>query len=183
MDIPGWQSLVDRYYPAGSPLRDIYLRHCGDVARKALEIARAAGSMLDPRDIEGAAMIHDIGIVATDAPSIHCHGKLPYICHGIEGARMLRSDGAPERWARLAETHTGSGLTADEIEAQELPLPRRDFLPETELEQLICLADKFFSKGGSGDEKSFERARESVARHGEASASRFDAMAHRFGLA
>lgn len=177
-----WQSLINRYYPVGSPLRDIYLRHCGDVARKALEIAHAAGLTLDPREIEAAAMIHDIGIVATDAPSIHCHGELPYICHGVEGARMLRAAGAPESWARVAETHTGSGLTAAEIEAQQLPIPRVDFLPVTELEQLICLADKFYSKGGSGEEKSFERARQSVARHGEAAASRFDAMAHTFGL-
>ncbi len=38
-----YNSIIDRYYPAGTPLRDIYIRHCRAVAQKALEIADRAG--------------------------------------------------------------------------------------------------------------------------------------------
>lgn len=179
-DSPLWQRLVDRYYPAGSPLRDIYMGHSESVARKALELARRSAPELDPAKVEAAAMVHDIGIFLTDAPSIECRGSEPYIRHGILGAALLRREGAPESWARVAERHTGAGMTAAEIEAQGLPLPHVDLLPQTRLERLVCYADKFFSKSGDRREKSFEAARRSVSRHGEASARRFDALAAEF---
>ena len=46
--------------------------------------------------------------------------------------------------------------------------------PETLEEQLICFADKFFSKTKLGQEKSLEKARKSVARYGEESGKQFD---------
>ncbi len=118
-----YQSIIDKYYPAASKLRDIYLRHCRSVADEALAVARRKKLPLNESDIIGAAMTHDIGICRTDASGIECHGELPYICHGIAGAGILRKEGAPEEWARVAERHTGSGLTADEIAASALPLP------------------------------------------------------------
>ena len=56
-----YQRIIDRHYPEGSPLRDIYLRHCRQVADKALSIARAKALTLPPGEIEAAAMLHDIG--------------------------------------------------------------------------------------------------------------------------
>lgn len=176
-----WQQIVDRHYPAGSPLRDIYLSHCRAVARKALDIARRRCLDLDPALIEGAAMTHDIGIYLTDAPGIHCHGTLPYICHSTAGAALLRREGAPEEWARVAERHTGSGLTAAEIRRSGMPLPEVDLLPQTELERLICYADKFFSKGsGSADPKPIDRIRHSMAKFGPGPAARFEALVDEF---
>ena len=84
-----YQRIIDKYYPAGSPLRDIYMRHCRSVANLALDIARRKGLDLSPADIEAAAMLHDIGIVRTDAPGIHCHGSEPYLAHGRIGADLL----------------------------------------------------------------------------------------------
>lgn len=69
-----YKKIIDLYYPADTPLRDIYLRHCRQVADEALEIARRKHLPLDPLMIEGAAMTHDIGIFTTDAPGIECHG-------------------------------------------------------------------------------------------------------------
>ena len=126
-----YQSLIDRYYPAGSPLRDIYMRHCRSVADEALTIARRKNLPLPEAMTEGAAMTHDIGIFLTSAPSIECRGTEPYIRHGILGAALLRREGAPEEWARVAERHTGAGLTAAEIASQHLPLPHEDLVPET----------------------------------------------------
>ena len=47
-------------------------------------------------------------------------------------------------------------------------------LPVSLEEQLICFADKFFSKTKLDKEKSVEKARKSVAKYGEDGAARFD---------
>ena len=175
-----WQQIIDRHYPAGTPLRDIYLRHCTAVAAKAMAIATALNLPLDPEKVRAAAMLHDIGIFATHAPGIECHGTEPYIAHGIIGAQLLRSLGVDEEIAAVAERHTGAGLTAAEIAAQGLPLPHRDLCPRTLLERLVCYADKFFSKSGSMTEKTPEAARASLARFGADTLARFDALAAEF---
>lgn len=175
--------IIDRYYPAdiNPQLRDIYLRHARQVADFALAVNSARALGLDPEELRAAALLHDIGIFATDAPGIHCHGDAPYMQHGIIGARLLREIGAPEEWARVAERHTGTGLTAEDIEMQQLPLPPADYMPESLLEKLVCYADKFYSKNRSMDRKAIDRVRASVARHGGDSLTRFDDMYAFFG--
>lgn len=177
-----WQTVIDKYYPAGSRLRDIYIGHCRAVADKALGLMRRRGLALDPALVEEAAMLHDIGIFMTAAPSIECRGTEPYIRHGILGAELLLREGFSEETARVARTHTGVGLTPEEIRSQQLPLPADgDYMPATQLERLVCYADKFFSKGcHDHSEKPFGKARASVARHGAESAARFDALAGEF---
>lgn len=177
-----YQSIIDKYYPAGSRLRDIYMRHCRQVADKALAIARDRGLKLDEHEIEAAAMLHDIGIFATDAPSIECHGKEPYIRHGLIGGELLRKEGVPEEYAREAERHTGAGLTAEEIKSQGLPLPAIDLCPESLLEKLICYADKFFSKSGSMEEKPYDKVVRSIGKFGPDSLRRFRQMEEDLGL-
>ncbi len=176
-----YQSIIDKYYPAGSPLRDIYLRHCRAVADEALAIARRLRLPLSEQMIEGAAMTHDIGIYATDAPGIECRGTEPYIAHGIIGAELLRAENAPEEWAGVAERHTGSGLTADDIRNQNLPLPPGDYRPRTVLERLICYADKFYSKSGSMQRKSLDKVIASMERFGPESLERFMELHREFG--
>lgn len=171
------QELINNIYPAESTLRGILISHSAAVAREALEIARRKNLPLDPTDIENAAMLHDIGIIETDAPGIHCHGKLNYMCHGIAGADMIRSAGLPEKYARVAERHTGAGLTHAEIEQAGLPLPAdRSYMPETLLEKLICYADCFYSKTGSNERKSLERVRASMAKFGPGVLERFEEL-------
>ncbi len=173
-----YQAIIDSHYPAGSHLRDIFMAHSRAVAALALDIAARLALPLSRAEIEAAAMLHDIGIFMTDAPSIGCNGREPYIAHGILGARLLRALGPEwEPYARVAERHTGSGLTAAEIEAQGLPLPARDLLPETLLEKLICYADKFYSKSGDMKRKEPAAIRASLTRKSEAAARRFDALA------
>ncbi len=176
-----YQEIISEYYPAGSPLRDIYMRHCRSVADLALDIARDHNLSLDPDAIEEAAMLHDIGIFRTDAPSIHCHGTEPYLAHGVIGAQLLRQLGVDETVARVAERHTGAGITREDIEAQNLPLSPADYLPETLLEKLICYADKFYSKSGDMRRKPLDRVRASIARFGSDSLARFDTLHSMFG--
>ena len=88
------------------------------------------------------------------------------------GAEMLREAGFPMH-ARVCERHTGAGLSKDEIIRQQLPLPHEDFLPETMEEQVICYADKFFSKTHLDHEKTVEEAERSLAKFGPEGVERF----------
>ena len=181
------QTLIEHFYPDDSPLRRLLIRHSTQVRTKALEILDSplcAGLKLDRELVSAGAMLHDIGIGRCDARGILCEGTAPYIAHGIIGAKMLREYGKAqgidlERYARICERHTGSGIAAQEIRAQALPLPERDYLPESDEEKLICLADKFFSKSGDMREKPLARARASVAKFEADSAARFDVQAVR----
>ncbi len=171
-----YQSIIDKYYKGNGKLKDILLRHSKAVAEKALAIADAHPELhLDRQFIIEAAMVHDIGIIKTDAPDIQCFGAEPYIRHGVMGAEMMRAEGFPLH-ARVCERHTGAGLSLKEIEEQHLPLPHEDLLPETLEEKVICYADKFFSKTKLDREKTLEQAERSVAKHGEEGLRRFREM-------
>lgn len=175
-------ALIDKYYPADRKVRGILLKHSASVAALALAIAHRDRLPLSDDDIRTAAYAHDIGIIATDAPGIDCHGSMPYLAHGAVGADMLRRAGAPEWLARVAERHTGAGLTADEIAAADLPMPPgRCYMPETLLEKLICFADCFYSKSGTMERKSPERVRAGLQRFGEGVVTRFDDLFREFG--
>ena len=92
---------------------------------------------------------------------------------------MLREEGL-ERYARVCERHTGAGITVHDIESRNLPLPRRDFLPETIEEQIICYADKFYSKSHLDRTKTLEQAEKSIARFGDDGLQRFIKMEKMF---
>ena len=141
-----FQSVIDKYYPSENELRRILMVHSRQVADRCLKIAKAHPELkLDAEFLEEAAMLHDIGIFECNAPGIQCFGEAPYIQHGIIGARILREIGW-ERHARVCERHTGTGLTKWDIEQQQLPLPHQDFMPVELEEQVVCYADKFYSK-------------------------------------
>lgn len=168
------QGLIDKYYPEANELRHILLTHSRSVADKALWIAdRHPELSLDRDFLYEAAMLHDIGIFLTDADGIYCFGDKPYICHGYLGADLVRSEGYP-RHALVCERHTGAGLALEDIIAQNLPVPYRDMLPVSMEEQVVCFADKFYSKTHLDREKSVEKARDSLLRYGKAGVQRFD---------
>lgn len=177
-----YKSFIDKYYESGSRLREILIRHSRQVAELALYINAARRLGLDAAEVEAAAMLHDVGICRCDASGIECHGTEPYIMHGVLGASMLRQDGMPEWVARVAERHTGAGLSAADIVEQQLPLPPGEYLPVTVMERLICYADKFYSKSGSMERKPLEAVRRSMLRHGPETLNRFDALHKEFGV-
>lgn len=176
------QSIIDKYYPEDNELKRLLLRHSRDVADMALSIANRHPELkLDLHFLEEGAMLHDIGIFLTNAPGIFCTGNDPYIRHGIDGADLLRKEGYPKH-ARVCERHTGAGITLAQIDEFNLPLPRRDFLPETLEEKLICYADKFYSKSSPDKVKTIEQAERSVAKHGIDGLKRFRLWEELFGL-
>ncbi|MBR3548421.1 MAG: HD domain-containing protein [Bacteroidaceae bacterium] len=173
-------NLIHKYYAGQPELEQILLKHSEDVAQKVLEIAEAHPEFhLDRQFLYEAAMLHDIGILYVDAPGICCHGTKPYICHGMLGAELLRNEGLPAH-ARVAERHTGTGLTKEEILRQSLPLPPRDFVPETQEEKIICYADKFFSKSHLEEVKTPEQAMRSLEKFGPSCVDTFKAWMSEF---
>ena len=166
--------IINKYYPKDNNLKNTLLVHSRSVADKALWIAQKHRELkLDEAFLYEAAMLHDIGIFLTDADGIECFGNKPYICHGYLGADLMREEGYP-RHALVCERHTGAGLSLDEIVSQDLPIPHREMVPLSLEEQVVCFADKFFSKTHLDREKSVEKARKSLARYGEEGLKRFD---------
>lgn len=168
------KEIIEKYYCENEHLKDLLILHSTQVANKAMEILDAHPEIEADRDfVYEAAMLHDIGIIKTDAPGIGCHGTHPYICHGILGAEMLRVEGL-HRHARVAERHTGTGLTRQTISSQGLPLPDEDFSPETIEEQIVCYADKFFSKSHPERCKTTDQVRQMLSRFPDANLERWD---------
>jgi uncharacterized protein len=175
-----YQSIIDEFYPEDNELKRLLMEHSRQVADRCLLIAKKHPELrLDKEFLEEAAMLHDIGILRCNAPGIHCHGTEPYIRHGIIGGQMLREKGW-ERHARVCERHTGTGLSAWDIEQQQLPLPHEDFMPEELEEQVVCYADKFYSKSQPDRVLSVEQAAQSLAKFGQEGVDKFLRWAARF---
>lgn len=173
-------ALINKYYPEENELKYILLTHSRSVADKALWIAdRHPELNLDRQFLEEAALLHDIGIFLTDADGIHCYGTHPYICHGYLGSELMQREGYL-RHAMVCERHTGAGLSLESIVRQHLPVPHRDMVPVSLEEQVVCFADKFFSKTHLDREKSVEKALKSIAKYGDEGVARFNEWCERF---
>lgn len=166
--------IIEKYYEKGSDLYNILVSHSILVRNKALEIAAKHPELqLDKQFISEAAMLHDIGIFMCNAPRIHCTGPHDYIEHGYLGAKLLRAEGLYKH-ALVCERHTGIGISLEMIIKNHLPLPHRDLLPITYEEQVICYADKFYSKSNSDHAYTLQRIRTNLRKYGESEVLRFN---------
>jgi len=175
--------IIAEFYEPGSESFQILVRHGEQVANKAVEAAMKVPHLKpDFRFINEAAMLHDVGIFETNTPELGCSGKHPYVCHGYLGRKILEKKGLPQH-ALVCERHVGIGITAEEIKLNNLPLPQRDMVPISIEEQIICFADKFFSKNGKMDrcEKSVEDILNTLRRYGPDKVERFQNWMHLFG--
>lgn len=158
--------IIHKYIPPDGPTYPLYTVHCMLVARKAVTIGERLGlSAASIAFLEEAALLHDIGIVATDTPSLYCTGTLPYMSHIVEGAKILEAEGLP-RHARVAERH--ANVTKADILERNLPLPARDLICESVEEEIISFADCFYSKipDNLWYEKSLAEIRQIFGRYG-----------------
>ena len=175
-----YKALLTKYCAGNTELLHILLTHSRQVADRALSILEAhpewiKSGEIDPVFIEEAAMLHDIGVVLCDAPRIHCMGKHAYIEHGYLGAEILRQEGLPKH-AAVAERHTGTGISYEQILRDQLPIPLQDYTPRTLEERLICYADKFYSKTKLGEDKPMSKIRQHMWKYGSDSVRRFDEL-------
>ncbi len=172
--------LIDKYYTDSSELKEILLKHSRQVRERALQIVDNHPELgADRAFVDEAAMLHDIGIIFCDAPKIHCVGTHKYIEHGYLGGELLRKEGLP-RHAGVAERHTGSGITLEQVIREELPLPPKDYCPRTIEEEIICYADKFYSKSHLNEELPISKVRYNIWRYGHEAIQRFDQWKQRF---
>ena len=175
-----YEAIISKYCAGNPELLQILLAHSRQVADRALAILRlhpewVEQGLVDPAFVEEAAMLHDIGVVLCDAPKIHCKGTHAYIEHGYLGAEILRQEGLPKH-AAVAERHTGTGITMEQIMREQLPIPLQDYTPRTLEERLICYADKFYSKTRLGEDKPMSKIRLHLWKYGSDTVNRFDEM-------
>ena len=168
-------SIIKKYYTPETVAYKFLVQHSEMVTRKAIEVAERVKHLNpDIEFIREAAMLHDIGIFLTNAPQLGCHGEKPYICHGYLGREILEKEGFP-RHAIVCETHVGAGLSIADIEKHNFPIPKRDMMPTTIEEKIICFADKFFSKDNEPlKEKPIQKIREFIEKFGEDKLRQFD---------
>ena len=175
---------LTRFYDRHSKTFEILVTHGKQVADKAIKAAEKVAH-LDPNldFIHNAAMLHDIGILHTESPGLGCHGKYPYICHGFLGRELLDRIGLPE-YGLISERHVGVGISSDDIRTFTLPLPERDMVPVSIEEQIICYADKFFSKNGNGHKQNGEKPVEHIIKtlmpYGQDKVARFQKWVEMF---
>jgi uncharacterized protein len=168
--------IIEKYYEPDSKAYRFVLHHGMIVAKKALEVAERVKELKpDFNFIEEAAILHDIGIFMTYAPKIGCFGYHPYISHGYLGRELLEKEGLLKH-AKVCETHVGVGLTEKDIEINNFPLPKRNMIPETLEEKIICFADKFYSKDENFLErqKSISEIRKMIRKYGDDKLRQFD---------
>jgi uncharacterized protein len=125
------EALLRRYAPDEAIFRRVY-NHSLTVKRHTLEFCRllTPAHRVDHHLIILGSLLHDIG-------RFWCPPGDTGIMHGIVGARYLRAEHL-YKCARIAERHLGVGIRREDILAQKLPLPIKDFVPLTVEERTIC---------------------------------------------
>jgi len=174
--------IIQKYYPRDSKSYQFLVEHSKAVTKKAIEIAKKVPHLKpDLKFIEEASMLHDIGIFLTNAPEIECFGKKSYVCHGYLGREILEKEGFPKH-ALVCERHVGAGISIKDIEKQKLPIPKRDMIPISIEEQIICFADKFFSKNKESlsKEKNLDKIRTDLLKFGNDKIKIFDEWIKKF---
>lgn len=175
-------SLLKKHFSQDQEAFEIVLEHSRLVAAKAVILARKVSNpYLDLRLLEEAALLHDIGVSRTHVPRIGCRGEAPYICHGILGREILESEGLTVH-ALVCERHIGVGIRVKDIVQQQLPLPKREMVPISLLEKVVCFADLFYSKkpGSISVEKSVDEISASLLRHGKHKVAIFEEWCREF---
>ena len=176
--------IINKHYPRDSIAYKIYFTHVVKVTELAIKIVKHNPQLkLNLNYIIKASMLHDIGIIKTNAPEIGCFGKFPYIAHTYKGREMLEEEGLIDV-APICERHVGTGLSKQDIIDSGFELPRRNMIPITPEEKLICYADKFYSKSVKHltIPKSPYRIRKKIIKYGEDKLEKFEEFVNLFGI-
>jgi uncharacterized protein len=176
--------IIFERYPENSISFGYYYTHCIKVTELALKIIDANKHLVINKEfVISGAMLHDIGIIETDAPEIGCFGKYPYIAHTYLGREMLEKEGLFDI-APVCERHIGVGLSKEDIIKAGFLIPHRDMIPLTIEEKLICYADKFYSKSDNHltVPKTPEKIRKKILKYGEDKLQKFEELVNLFGI-
>jgi len=168
-------------YAPTDEVRDLVLGHSLIDWAIAEQLISAGELSVDPTLVKLGCLVHDLGVYLLYDHEGNYREGVEYITHGILGEALLKELGLPEVVWRFASHHTGVGLTKDDIERQNLPLPHQDYLAQSIEEKLVMYADKFHSKRTPPGFNSFDAYAKKAAAFGPAVAERFQALAEEFG--
>lgn len=179
------------FVEAAAMLHDIGIRECN-----APGILCHGTRPYIQHGLAGAEMIHALRAVQGRCATFKVQGSRFNAQSAVQGSRFnapsdvqgskfneLRA--IQEAFARVCQRHTGAGITRQEVLEQKLPLPLPDddsepYMPETIEEQIVCYADKFFSKTKLDREKTMDEVVRSLAKFGTGGVARFQQWAHTF---
>ena len=140
--IPSPEDCLKLLKKSGCP-KDV-ISHCKSVRDIAVRIAKKANA--DVKLVEAGALLHDIGRCKT-------HG----IFHAVEGVKIAKKLDLPDSIIKIIERHIGAGLPGDE--AKKLGLPKKDYMPISLEEKIVCHADSLVENAKQQKiEKEIERA-------------------------
>ena len=125
---PNEQQCIALLERAGCTKRVIV--HCRTV--KAVAELFAKGFAADTELIIAGALLHDIG-----------RAKDHTIMHANIGADTAERLGLPKELVSIIRKHIGAGL--DDEDAEELGIPKRDYIPRTMEEKIVAHADNMVS--------------------------------------
>jgi uncharacterized protein len=157
-----------------------FIIHSALVTKKALTIAKKylekhPNKTLDMRFIEEIGMLHDIGIFQTKTPFLFTKGTGPYITHLAKGSNILEKENLLLH-ARAARTH--ANISKEDIKRYNLPLPQAEYTPQSDEEEILALADVYYTKRFDSlfEERSIDSIRVYLEKYGLEAVNRFNAL-------
>lgn len=128
-------------------------------------------------------MFHDIGVYRCGGfewiPGQPINNR-PYIQHTLAGGEILMNEGFSNEIIRVAQVHTGVGLTEREITMYALDLPVGDYTPASNLEWFVTYISKFHSK--TPKFRNPEEIEKNLLRYGPDKAERWQQLQAFFGV-
>ncbi|MEO6509083.1 MAG: HD domain-containing protein [Patescibacteria group bacterium] len=185
MNLPSEQQIYElhkKICPAESKqLLDIVWNHCvivKDISMLVVDYLEQHRIDVNRELVVVGALVHDVGVYK--CLNNKNERLQPYIRHGVEGESILLEEGYPYKIARFASHHTGVGITIEDIENQNLPLNKDDYIPVTLEEEVVAYADKFHSKKPCFN--SYESQQEALAHHNGDNTVKLTTFKKKFGI-
>lgn len=177
-------TLHKKYAPDKESL-DLVWSHSLIVAKIAEQVMKNHPKLDVDKDLVlTGCLLHDIGVYFVEP--CNCHPELrkgneePYVTHGVIGADIVRREKFPEEVAKIIERHIGVGISKKQIIERNIPLPHKDFVPETGEEKLVGYADNFHSKRPKFNR--YEEIKKRLAQYGEENVKKLEEMKEMFGV-
>jgi len=108
------------------------VQHCMEVSKLAYELANESSKKGHPINlnlVKIGGLLHDIG-----------RSKTHQVDHAAEGGEIAKNLKLPIDVIRIIERHVGAGIPKDE--SQKIGLPKKNYMPKTLEEKIVCYADK-----------------------------------------
>ncbi len=130
--------------------------------------------------VQTGALLHDIGVYKCHDDELNPVQEPGYISHGIEGYKILKKESYPEYLARFPLSHTGTGITTEDIERENFNLELKNYIPVTLEEEIVCYADKFHTKYPAFD--TFDKAKSRLEKFDPSKGILMNRFKKKFGI-